>query len=70
MGDYLKTCEQCWKEYVPEISLTEYTYLSEIRNLTDEEIVQEYIPEEKERQWQRDQEEYEEFLQEQEKIPF
>ena len=47
MDDYLEVCKKCWEEGVHEISLSEYTYLSETQNMTNEDILQKYIPEEK-----------------------
>ena len=37
--------------------------------MSDDDIVSKYIPEEKERQWQRDQEEHEEYLRIQVEVP-
>ena len=70
MDDYLEVCKKCWEEGVHEMSFSEYTYLSETQNMTNEEIVQKYIPEEKERQWNQDQEDYEEYLRIQVEVPF
>ena len=47
MDDYLEVCKKCWEEGIHEISLNEYTYLSETQGMTNEDILQKYIPEEK-----------------------